>query len=262
MSQVYSHGHHESVLRSHLWRTAANSAAYLLPWLKPGMDLLDIGCGPGNLTADLATRVSPGRTIGLDSAEDVLEIARQGAPEGVDFVAGDAYHLDYADDSFDVIHAHQVLQHLADPVAALVEMRRVVKPGGLVAARDADYGGMTWYPANRWLERWQELQRTVVRDNGGQADAGRYLLAWANRAGFAEVVPTASVWCFSIPADREWWGGLWADRIVGSSIAEQAVSRGLASREDLEEMAAAWRQWAADPDGWFTVLHGELICRP
>src|SRR4030088_3089750 len=166
MARVYSHGHHESVLRSHLWRTAANSAAYLLPWLKPGMDLLDIGCGPGNLTADLATRVSPGRTIGLDSAEDVLEIARRGAPEGVDFVAGDAYHLDYADDSFDVIHAHQFLQHLADPVAALVEMRRVVKPGGLVAARDADYGGMTWYPANRWLERWQELQRTVVRDNG------------------------------------------------------------------------------------------------
>jgi SAM-dependent methyltransferase len=262
MSQTYSHGHHESVLRSHLWRTAANSAAYLLPWLKPGMDLLDIGCGPGNLTADLATRVRPGGTVGLDSAEDVLDIARQGAPDAVEFVVGDAYHLDFADNRFDVVHAHQVLQHLGDPVAALVEMRRVAKPDGVVAARDADYGAMAWYPADPWLDRWQDLQRTVVRQNGGQGDAGRYLLAWANQAGFAEVNSTASVWCFSNPTDREWWGGSWADRIVASSIAEQAVSKGLASPADLQEMAAAWGRWAADPDGWFIVPHGELICRP
>jgi SAM-dependent methyltransferase len=161
-----------------------------------------------------------------------------------------------------VVHAHQVLQHLSDPVAALVEMGRVTKPGGVVAARDSDYGSMTWYPDNPSLERWLTLDRTVARQNGGDPDAGRRLLSWAQQAGFAEVTPSASVWCFANPADREWWGGMWADRIVVSSLAEQAISRRLASLEQLDEMGAGWRRWAVEPDGWFAVLHGELICRP
>src|SRR6188472_2086916 len=65
---TYTHGHHESVLRSHEWRTAENSAAYLLPHLQPGMDLLDVGCGPGTITLDLARLVAPGHVVGVDAA--------------------------------------------------------------------------------------------------------------------------------------------------------------------------------------------------
>ena len=70
---VYTHGHHESVLRAHRWRTVDNSAAYLLPYLRPGLQLLDIGCGPGTITADFARRVSPGRVCGLDSAAAIVD---------------------------------------------------------------------------------------------------------------------------------------------------------------------------------------------
>jgi ubiquinone/menaquinone biosynthesis C-methylase UbiE len=258
---TYTHGHHESVLRSHLWRTAANSAAYLLPHLEPGMDLLDVGCGPGNLTADLAGYVRPGRAVGVDAAVEVIEVARSSNPE-VEFAMGDAYQLDYPDGTFDVVHAHQVLQHLADPVAALVEMRRVAKPGGLIAARDGDYEAMIWYPQSTPLDRWLALYRTLARQNGGEPDAGRHLLAWARQAGFTDITPSASVWCFANQEDREWWGGLWADRITSSSLADQALSRHLAAPADLKEMADGWRRWAADPEGWFAVLHGEVICRP
>src|SRR6266702_3009156 len=72
---TYTHGHHESVLRSHTWRTAQNSAAYLLPQLRPGMSVLDVGCGPGTITADLAALVAPGRVVALDSAQPILEQA-------------------------------------------------------------------------------------------------------------------------------------------------------------------------------------------
>ena len=64
--EVYTHGHHELVLRSHTWRTAENSAQYLLPALRPGMHLLDVGCGPLTITVDLVRRVAPGRVIGID----------------------------------------------------------------------------------------------------------------------------------------------------------------------------------------------------
>src|SRR5438445_10292399 len=78
---TYTHGHHESVLRSHTWRTAENSAAYLLPHLRPGMAVLDVGCGPGTITADLAALVSPGRVVAVDSAPAILAQAAAPAAE-------------------------------------------------------------------------------------------------------------------------------------------------------------------------------------
>jgi SAM-dependent methyltransferase len=198
--ESYAHGHHESVLRSHRWRTAANSAAYLLDWLVAGADVLDVGCGPGTITIDFARRVAPGRVVGVDRSE-VVDAARREA-EGVanvEFCVGDVYRLPAADATFDVVHAHQLLQHLCDPIAALVEMRRVCRPTGVVAARDSDYAAAVWYPADPALDRWLDLQRWVIRDSGGDPDAGRRLLGWARRAGFSEVVPSASVWCFATP---------------------------------------------------------------
>lgn len=130
--ETYSHGHDASVLDSHAARTAANSAAYLLPHLRDGLDLLDVGCGPGTITLDLAQAVGSGRVVGLDQVAAPLEGARAAAAargdERTTFEVGDVYALPFEDDSFDVTHAHQVLQHVADPVAALREMARVTRP--------------------------------------------------------------------------------------------------------------------------------------
>ncbi len=264
--ETYTHGHHESVLRSHRWRTAANSAAYLLPHLERGMSLLDVGCGPGTITIDLARRLAPGQVVGLDAVEGPLAAARAEADEAgvsnVEYVVGDAYALPFEDDSFDVVHAHQVLQHLADPVAALREMGRVVTPGGVVAARDSDYGAKTWYPADPVLDQWNRLYHELARANGGEPDAGRHMVAWAHAAGFRDVTPTASTWCFATPTDRAWWGGLWADRVTRSAFADQAVAGGHATTDELETIAAAFRRWADHDDAWFVVTSGEILCRP
>jgi SAM-dependent methyltransferase len=264
----YTHGHHASVLSSHTWRTAENSAAYLLPHLRPGMTLLDVGCGPGTITADLAKLVSPGRVVALDYAEGILAQARataaeQGVADRTEFVTGDVHALDFPDDSFDVVHAHQVLQHVGDPVRALAEMRRVCKPGGYVAARDGDYGGFFWYPENPGLEEWIRLYRDVAHANGGEPDGGRHLKAWAARAGFgrADIVASTSSWCYSTDAERAWWGSSWADRATKSEFARVAVEGGSATAEDLERIAQVWRDWAADEDGWLCLPHGEILCR-
>ncbi|MFE0735020.1 class I SAM-dependent methyltransferase [Streptomyces sp. NPDC058855] len=262
---VYTHGHHESVLRSHTWRTAANSAAHLLPELRAGLDVLDVGCGPGTITADLAALVAPGRVTAVDAAEDVLVKARAVAAErgldNVDFAVADVHALDFPDDSFDVVHAHQVLQHVGDPVRALSEMRRVCRPGGVVAARDSDYRSFAWYPELPGLDDWLDLYRRVARANGGEPDAGRHLVSWARRAGFTEVTATATAWCFGTPGEREWWSGLWADRTTSSGYAGLAVRGGHATAGDLTALAGAWRAWGAAEDAWFMVPHGEILCR-
>jgi len=189
---VYTHGHHESVLRSHRWRTAQNSAAYLLPRLKSDDRLLDVGVGPGTITVDFADRLTEGTVVGIDAAPAAVAAAQALVAErevrNVTLSVGDVYELEFPAGSFDVVHAHQVLQHLSHPITALREMRRVCVLGGLVAVRDADYAAMTWYPPSVELSRWLELYHQVARSNGGEPDAGRRLLSWAQTSAVPEVL--------------------------------------------------------------------------
>ncbi|WP_298327642.1 methyltransferase domain-containing protein [Haloactinopolyspora sp.] len=258
---TYTHGHHPSVLRSHAWRTVANSAAYVVDRFVPGADVLDVGCGPGSITAEIATLVAPGLVVGVDSTDAPLDSARETA-EGIDnveFRVGDVFGLDFPAASFDVVHAHQLLQHVPDPVAALREMDRVCRAGGVVAARDSDYAGMHWFPQVPELDEWLDLYRTLARGNGGEPDAGRRLLSWARTAGLTDVAATASVWCFAAPEERLWWGRMWADRVRESAFARQAIDRGLATWGDLDRLARGWQRWADHDDGWFAVPHGEIV---
>lgn len=264
----YTHGHDESVLRSHAWRTVENSAAYLQKHLTPGSSLLDVGCGPGTITVDFARRLAPGRVVGIDPSAEVLQGARataDAAGVAVDFIEasiGDDPSVWAPDgERFDIVHAHQVLQHLPDPVAALRDMRAACAPGGLVAARDSDYAGFFWYPRLPELDEWLALYRTVARISGGEPDAARHLKAWARAAGFTEFSVIPDIWCFPTGPERQWWGSLWADRIRRSTVAETALSEGLATAADLERIAAGWLEWAAGTDALLVIPHLALLAR-
>lgn len=259
-SERYTHGHHESVLKSHTWRTIANSAAYLEPYLQPGLTLLDVGCGPGTITAEFAERLAPGRVVGLDAAAAVLDQARA-IGSAAEFVVGDAYDLPYEDGTFDIVHTHQTLQHLADPVRALREWRRVTKPGGIVAAREVDYAGTFWFPEAPGIDAWLDLYERVHRSNGGEPDAGRRLKSWALDAGFSDITATATLWNFHDETDREWWGSMWERRVLDSAFATDALGKGLATQAELEAISAAWRAWAHEPRGWLAMPHAEIIAR-
>ncbi|XAS76701.1 methyltransferase domain-containing protein [Dermatophilaceae bacterium Sec6.4] len=261
---TYTHGHADAVLQSHRWRTAQNSAGYLLPLLHPGLELLDVGCGPGTITVDLARIVAPGKVLGLDIANAPLNEARDLAARAeiaVDFAVGDVYDLQLADDSVDVVHAHQMLQHLTDPVAALREMARVCRPGGVIAVREVDYAATTWFPADEGLDHWLRVYSETARRNDAEPDAGRRLRSWAHAAGLRDIAATTSAWCYATDVERAWWGNSWAGRATASSFAEQAVAYGLATPAELAEIAAAWLRWAAADDGWLSFLHGELLIR-
>ncbi|MEX1022523.1 MAG: methyltransferase domain-containing protein [Dehalococcoidia bacterium] len=262
-SDTYTHGHHASVVGQHARRTAEREAAYLLPRLHAGMRLLDIGCGPGTITTGLARAVAPGEAVGIEVAPEVLVQAREhAAAEGVAnvrFEEASVYALPYEDASFDVAHAHQVLQHLAQPVAALRETRRVLRPGGIVAVRDADYQTMVAWPREPEIDHWRDVYHAVAARNGAEADAGRRLPGWLREAGFEDIVTTGTAVVFADPESVRNWGASWAERILHSSIAEQAVEYGLATRADLEAIARGWRRWAASEDAVFMYTNVECV---
>jgi ubiquinone/menaquinone biosynthesis C-methylase UbiE len=207
----YAHGHHDTVLRSHRWRTAQNSAAYLLPHLKPDMKILDIGCGPGNITCDLASLVPQGSVIGMDRVESVVTQAQSLAHErgvgNVSFAVGDVFKLAYADGEFDVVHAHQVLQHLGDPTAALKEMRRVTKSGGIVAARDLSHA-LHW-PETQELVDFKDIFWGISANLGTVPGIGCQFRKFTREAGFKEeeLSITAGTWCYASKEELGEWCG-------------------------------------------------------
>jgi ubiquinone/menaquinone biosynthesis C-methylase UbiE len=213
------------------------------------MSLLDVGCGPGNITADLAARLGDGPVVGIDLSEEVVGLAASQYPTeshpNLSFAVADAYELDFSAASFDVVYAHQVLQHLSNPVGALREMRRVLRPGGLLAVRDADYGTFVWSPDEPLLDRWLALYHDITRANHAEANAGRYLKSWN--------------WIFECADERSWWGGLWSDRVRHSDFARQGVEYELTSREELEAIADAFVRWSQSSEGFFLLVNVEVL---
>lgn len=258
----YLHGHHEAVLRSHRSRTVENSAAYLLPVLEPGHRVLDVGSGPGTITCDLAGLVS--HVVAIEPVETALEFTRQEADRrgvtNISLQTADVHHLPFPDDSVDIAHAHQVLQHLPDPVTALREMARVVRPGGYVAVRDSDYSGFLWHPRTSALDAWLDLYLALAREAGGEPDAGRWYPAWAAAAGLDDVRITSSNWCYTTAEDRSWWAGMWAERVVASTFAQRASAAGV-TIEELQRLSDGWREWAGAETGLFLIPHVELLAR-
>ena len=254
---TYTHGHHETVLRSHPWRTIENSAAYLLPHLSPGLDVLDVGCGPGTITRRPRPAGRAGPVVGVDRSDDVLDRPAQAAARSLRFEAGDVYALDLPDDSFDVVHAHQVLQHLADPVAALREMRRVCRPGGVVAARDADYAAFAWSPLDDRLDAgWR-----VPGGGPGQRRRARRrapLLRGRARRGSPPSRPGVR-WCFSTARSAP--GGAGRGRSASGLVGRRAGGR----RRPLPRRTRCDGRrlhGLGAHHGWFAMLPGEILARP
>ena len=264
MADRYTHGHHESVLRSHRWRTAENSAAYLLPHLRPGPALLDVGCGPGTITARPRGRVAPGsgrrrrrpRTRSSWPTEAATTRARRTSTFAVATCTPSTSRRRPSTSSTPTRCSS----------TSPTRSGRCARCGGSAPGR-ARRG-----PRQR-LRRVHLVPRRCPRSTAGwRCTSGRpgQRRRARRRPAPARLGPAAGLHrrrrparpgASPTPEDRAWWGGLWADRVVASAFADQAVEYGLSDRAELDEIAAAFRRWALSDDAVFVVLHVEVLAR-
>ncbi len=261
-SETYQLGHHPSVVARHARRTAETAAAFFLPFLKPGMRLLDVGCGPGSITSGFAQRVAPGEAIGIDTSADVIATAKSLAPvtaRNLSFEVGSIYEPRFAAGTFDAVFAHLVLQHLRRPVDALRQMRALLAPGGVLGVRVVDWGSAIFYPESEAMRRFLALQFDLARRNGAEPNAGRHLRRWFREAGFGETRLTTSTESDADAHATRERAEMFAERTLRSGLADKALEHGIATRSDLEGIAAAWRAWGRDPDAFFCFSHTEVV---
>ena len=265
--ETYLHGHHRSVLSAHSARTADEAAAFLLPYIKPGMKILDWGCGPGTITTGFADAVgSNGRVVGTDistSLNDEWDARiRETGAENLEFLTDDIYRSRLEADQFDVVYAHQILQHLADPVGALKAASRLAKPDGLVGVREVDWGTFAAYPESAALADFRRVYDAVALQNGGNPRAGRHVLKWMQDAGnLTDIQISTSTWTFYEASGKGWWGDQWAQRILESDIATKAIEYGIATSSDLEAISRGWLEWKDAPGSVSCFTHFEGLAR-
>ena len=244
-------------------RSAETHAAYLLPRLEPGMRVLDFGCGPGTITVGLAKLVEPGEVHGVDMEESQIEIARAAAAAGghdnVAFHFGNILDLPFEDSSFDVAHCHAVLMHVPDVRAALAEVKRVLKPGGIVAGREMivsssfvepDLGGLN--------EAWGTFSKLLAA-NGGHPEMGRQLKGALLGAGFADLWTSAAFEPFSAPGDVAFLHGFVIDWFLSPTVIEAATKYGLTTREEFDAFRRLLDEWKERPDAFAAFAWGEAV---
>ena len=260
---AYTYGYSAVVTDVHGRRTAAGESAFFLRHLQPGMRLLDVGCGPGSITVGLAQAVAPGEVVGVDIEPSVLDEARRLAAErrvnNARFEASDVYDLPFADGSFDAALAHTLLEHVPDPVQALRELRRVLRPGGVLGVRDCDWASGIFAPAEPMVEEAMGLYARVWQYNGGHPNCGRHLRGWLQEAGWTRIETSASFrWDGSLASSRS-FGELLAARLPLPEFAGPIVAMCWSDRATLARISAACLAWSRRPDAFAAMVMCEAV---
>ena len=263
---AYSVGYDAATIDFFHRRRAASHAAFFIPWLRPGMTLLDCGCGPGTIAQDLAALVAPAGVMGVDIEPDQLRSTQAQAAEqeksNLRFAAADLYNLPFADNTFDAVFLHGVLEHLRDPVTALVEARRVLRHGGLAGARHADFGGFLMEPAEPPLDRFATLFEGLMIRNGSDPKAGRRQVRWLREAGFEVVAVSASYDCWTATPQETRRNADFLAALVGrSGFASQLIEAGLADPATLTRMSDGFVKWGRHPHAFAAEAWGEAVAR-
>ncbi len=248
----------------HTQRTAEVHARFFLPYLRPGMNLVDCGCGTGSITVGLAEAISPGEVTGIEISASDVDLARERAKKegrtNLRFEVADVYELPLPDESVDAAFFHAILDHLDNPVKALREAHRVLKPGGVVGVRDPE-GSLNVVIGPFAESIKQQIVDVFLGDIrfGRDPHLGLHLSALVLEAGFGRVEQTASYENFSTQERIQYAADLHINPFSQPEFVNRVINRGLTDRRAVEEMLANLKVWREHPASSLSLAWCEAV---
>ena len=245
-------------------RHADTHASFLIPYLRPGMSLLDCGCGPGSITLDLAELVSPGEVIGIDIELKQIERANRLREErnldNIHYKVGDVTDLQFPKEAFDVVFAHGVIEYLEDPAQVFRGMRNVLRNGGILALRHGDWGGFLFAPEDSEALKFFDLFVQLMKTDGGDPLFGRNQLSYLRQAGFSDIKVSASYDCWtSSPDVARQVASYMAAYCISDEFIQPIIDLGLSDRPTLEMISKELHNWGKNPEAFAAEAWGEAI---
>lgn len=240
-SETYTPGHTQNAVDFMTQRTFETHGGFIEPYLKPGMTVLDCGCGPGTITLGMARAVAPGCVTGIDFGESQIERARsnthQAGLTNVEFKHASVYQLPLPDNSFDAVFSHALLEHLSEPAAALAEFHRVLKPGGLAAVCSPDWHGFLLTPPSEALDQAIAAYKQLQLANGGDVYVGAKFGTLMEQIGFEQIHMSARYECYE---SLEFIGNYLALQLEQSGQAVHARTLRTWSQSTVGMFAQCW----------------------
>ena len=261
----YTMGFSEEFLEALRRYTARTHAAHLLPYLKPGLRVLDFGCGPGTISVGLAEAIEPGELHGIDMEESQISLARSvveaGGYDNATFHVGDVTALPFEDDFFDVAHCHNVLMHIPDTHAVLTEVKRVLKPGGIVSSREMIGESSFTHPDFGVIRKAWDMFEDLIAADDGHPQMGKDMKLHFVKAGFTDICATASFDTYSTPKGVAFVYAFANKWFLGPEITEAAIKYGASTRKLCDDIRIAYDKWKDHPGAICAIAHGEIIAR-
>jgi len=222
------------------------------------MMVLDCGSGPGSMTIEIAERVAPGQVIGIDldrgQCERAGALAAARGVSNVRFEPADVYALPYPDATFDAVFSHALVTHLSEPMRAFAESRRVIKPGGMLAASANDYDAVVVSPSGSAMDVVTALYPRVMKHNGGNQLLARHLRGALLEAGFTHAEGHSGNETMGTPEQTRMFGEGWADVARGSGFAETVVSQGWLTQAEMDALPDQLLAWGERPDAYIALM--------
>lgn len=256
---IYFVGHDDVVLQNYLKRTPQVYASYVLPYLKATSSVLDVGCGPGSITSGFKSFCPNGQVVGVDMDTSSIKTARKMFGSTATFDVANVYNLPFQDDSFDVVHSYNLLQHIEDIPSALKEMRRVMKPDGIMATRVVCTQQITASIDHKGLDMFYKAYFELTQTTGCDLDIMFHMPKLARQAGFTQVKMQASSNCF-VDKDLEDYLQLVAGYLSPGEMLNSMKGKGGASDEEIEVMRDFVRVAMDNEDEFIMMPHLECVC--
>ena len=259
----YMMGYADEYLQFLSRRSAATHAAHLLPHLKSGSRVLDFGCGPGSISVGIAKAVEPGELHGIDAEESQVDMARAAAAaagqDNAAFHVGDVTDLPFEDDWFDVAHCHAVLNHIPETQASLAEVKRVLKPGGIISSRESILAALFFEPDPGDLDAAVSTAGELLRVNGGHPQMGKQLKSAFGEAGFSNIQSTASFETYGTTPEVELFHSTVRGWLFSPDVIESIINHGLATQEQFDGWIRSLDQWRDHPGAFAGYAWGKAI---